>query len=119
MTDKKLHQADKLRNEKNKSEDDKPKNGVSENFADDVTVQDAHGANRECSTAAAAFTCGASRTAQPWVRGPRCLFHNVHTDRDPCAHTGSFAGKPLELGLAGAISISVDYVVVFLKAVFL
>ena len=59
MTDKKLHQADKLRNEKNKSKNDKPKNGVPENFADDVAVQDAHGANRECSTAAAAFTCGA------------------------------------------------------------
>ena len=59
MADKKLHQADKLRNEKNKSKDDKPKNGVPEDFADDVTVQDAHGANRECSTAAAAFTCGA------------------------------------------------------------
>ncbi len=61
MTDKKLHQADKLRNEQNKSKDDKPKNGVPEDFADDVAVQDAHGANRECNTTAAAFTCGASR----------------------------------------------------------
>jgi hypothetical protein len=63
MTDKKLHQADKLRNKKNKTKNDKPKDGVPEDFADDVAVQDAHGANRECSTAAVAFTCGASPTA--------------------------------------------------------
>ena len=59
MTDKKLHQAHQLRNKKNKSEDDKPKDGVPEDFADDVAVQDAHGANRECSTVMTASTCEA------------------------------------------------------------
>ena len=71
MTDKKLHQADKLRNEKNKSEDDKPKNGVPEDFADDVTVQDAHGANRECSTAAAAFTAAPLVPPSPGAGGAK------------------------------------------------
>jgi hypothetical protein len=40
--------------EEDKCKDDKPENGVPEDFADDVAVQDAHGENGECNTAATA-----------------------------------------------------------------
>lgn len=32
---------------------------MAENFANNVAVQDAHGADAECNTASTAFTCGA------------------------------------------------------------
>ena len=73
MPYKKLHQADKFRDEEHKCEDDKPENGVPEDFSDDVTVQDAHGANGECSTAATAIMCGAFRSLGPECRSPLVL----------------------------------------------
>jgi hypothetical protein len=52
MTDHQLHQADKSWHEQNKCEDDESQGGVAEDFADNIAVQDAHGANAECSTVA-------------------------------------------------------------------
>lgn len=50
MADEKLHKPDKLWNEKDKSEDDEAQERMTKNFADDVTIQDAHEAFAECST---------------------------------------------------------------------
>jgi hypothetical protein len=50
VTYKQFHQADKLRNEENESEDGKSEESVPENLADDVAAQDTHSANGECST---------------------------------------------------------------------
>src|SRR5262249_1526539 len=45
-----FHEADQLRNEKDKREDDEAKERMTKNFADDVPIQDAHEAFAECST---------------------------------------------------------------------
>ncbi len=50
MAHEELHQADQLRHEEDEGKDDEPEECVAENFADDVAVQDAHGANGECNT---------------------------------------------------------------------
>jgi hypothetical protein len=50
MANEKLHEPDKLWNEKDKSEDDEAEERMTKNFADDVTIQDAHEAFAECST---------------------------------------------------------------------
>ena len=42
MADEKLHEADQLRDEEDKGEDDESEEGVAKNFADNVTVQYAH-----------------------------------------------------------------------------
>jgi hypothetical protein len=52
MADEQLHQADKLRHKENECKDHEAEERMAENFADDVTVQDAHGANGECNTPA-------------------------------------------------------------------
>ena len=49
MPDKQRHQANELRNEKNKRENHESKEGMTENFADNVAVQDAHGEDAEFS----------------------------------------------------------------------
>ena len=46
-------QANELGHEENKSENDKSKERMTKNFADNVAVQDAHDKNAECSTSAA------------------------------------------------------------------
>jgi len=40
-----------LRHKKHECEDDKSEECMTENFADDIAVKNAHGAKRECSTA--------------------------------------------------------------------
>ncbi len=52
MTHEEFHQANELRDEEDQGEDNKSEEAVTENFADDVAVQDAHGANGECNTVA-------------------------------------------------------------------
>src|SRR5256885_5831303 len=47
VPDEKGHQANELRNEKNKRENHESKEGMTENFADDVAVQDAHVKKRD------------------------------------------------------------------------
>src|SRR6266481_231226 len=49
---KQRRQAHKLRHEENKREDHESKEGMTENFADDIAVQDAHVENAECNTSA-------------------------------------------------------------------
>jgi hypothetical protein len=51
MTDEKLHQLNKLRHEKNESKYGESEECVTKNFTNDIAVEDAHGANRECNTA--------------------------------------------------------------------
>jgi hypothetical protein len=51
MADNQFHQADKLRNEKDKREDNEAQERMTKNFADDVAIQDAHEANAKCSMA--------------------------------------------------------------------
>jgi hypothetical protein len=50
VADEKLHEADQLRDEEDKGEDDESEERVTKNFADNVTVQYAHVANGECNT---------------------------------------------------------------------
>jgi hypothetical protein len=50
VADEKLHEADQLRYEEDKGEDDESEEGVAKNFADNVTVQYAHETNGECNT---------------------------------------------------------------------
>jgi hypothetical protein len=50
VADEQLHEADKLRYEEDKGEDDESEERVTKNFADNVTVQYAHVANGECNT---------------------------------------------------------------------
>jgi hypothetical protein len=52
VPDKQRHQANELRNEKNKRENHESKEGMTENFADNVAVQDAHVEKGECNTSA-------------------------------------------------------------------
>ena len=52
MPDKQRHQANELRNEKNKRENHESKEGMTENFADNIAVQDAHVEKSECNTSA-------------------------------------------------------------------
>ena len=49
-----LHKPDQLRHEKYKGEDDQSEESMAENFADNVTVKNAHGATGECNTPAPA-----------------------------------------------------------------
>ena len=51
MAHQELHESNQLRHEKYECEDDKSEECMTENFADDIAVKNAHGANRECSTA--------------------------------------------------------------------
>ena len=55
MAHKKLHQLHQFWHEKNEGEDDESKECVTENFADDIPIQDAHDANGECNTVASEF----------------------------------------------------------------
>lgn len=52
MPDESFHQPHELGNKENKSEDNKTKECMTKNFANDVTIQDAHGANGEFNTLA-------------------------------------------------------------------
>ncbi len=49
MAHKKLHKADKLGNKKDEREDNEAQERMTKNFANDVTIQDAHEAIAECS----------------------------------------------------------------------
>ena len=51
MTNQELHEPNQLWYEKYECEDDESEECMTENFADDITVKNAHGAKRECSTA--------------------------------------------------------------------
>lgn len=51
MTDKQPHQSNQLGHEENESKYGDSEECVTKNFTNDIAVQDAHGANRECSTA--------------------------------------------------------------------
>jgi len=51
MTNQELHEPNQLRHKKYECEDDKSEECMTENLADDIAVKNAHGANRECSTA--------------------------------------------------------------------
>jgi hypothetical protein len=52
MPHEEFHEAHQLRNEKDEREDAQSEQCVAKNFADNIAVQDAHGANAECSTGA-------------------------------------------------------------------
>lgn len=52
MTNEEGHQPNELRNEKNERKNGKSEKRVTKNFTNDIAVQNAHGANRECNTAA-------------------------------------------------------------------
>ena len=51
MPDEQIHQADELGHEEDESKDNEAEESMAKNFADNVTVQDAHGMNGECSMA--------------------------------------------------------------------
>ena len=51
MPDEKFHEADKLGNKKDESEDNEAQERMTKNLANDVAIQDAHEANAECSMA--------------------------------------------------------------------
>jgi len=51
MTYKQLHQLNKLGHEENERKYGDSEECVTKDFTNDITVQDAHGANRECNTA--------------------------------------------------------------------
>jgi hypothetical protein len=51
MTDKQLHQANQLGHEENERKYGDSEECVTKNFTNDIAVQDAHGATRECNTA--------------------------------------------------------------------
>jgi len=51
MADKNLHEANELGDEEDKGEDDETEECVTDDFAGDVAVENAHGARGECSTA--------------------------------------------------------------------
>jgi hypothetical protein len=51
MAHQELHEPNQLRHKKYECEDDKSEECMTKNFADDIAVKNAHGANRECSTA--------------------------------------------------------------------
>ena len=50
MAHQQLHEANQLRNKEDEREDNEAKERMTKNFADDITIQYAHGANAECST---------------------------------------------------------------------
>ena len=52
MTNKQLHQQNEPRYEENERKYGDSEECVTKNFTNNVAVQDAHGANRECNTAA-------------------------------------------------------------------
>jgi hypothetical protein len=51
VADKQLHQLHQLRHEENECKYGDSEECVTKNFTNDIAVQDAHGANRECNTA--------------------------------------------------------------------
>jgi hypothetical protein len=51
MTDKQLHQLYKLGHEENECKYGESEECVTKNFTNNIAVQDAHNANRECNTA--------------------------------------------------------------------
>ena len=51
MTHEELHEADKLRNEKDEREDNEAQERMTKNLANDVAIQDAHEAIAECNMA--------------------------------------------------------------------
>lgn len=51
MTDEQLHQQNKTWHEENESEYGESEEGVTKDLANDVAIQNAHDANRECNTA--------------------------------------------------------------------
>jgi hypothetical protein len=51
MTHKQLHQSNKLRHEENERKYGKSEECVTKNFTNDIAVEDAHDATRECNTA--------------------------------------------------------------------
>ena len=53
MADQELHEPYQLRHEQHEREDNQSEEGMTENFADDITVKNAHGAIGECSMLAA------------------------------------------------------------------
>lgn len=52
VADEERHQANELRDEQNEGENGESEERVAENFTNDIAVQNAHGANRECNTGA-------------------------------------------------------------------
>ncbi|HUL34909.1 MAG TPA: hypothetical protein VL128_13575 [Candidatus Eisenbacteria bacterium] len=48
MADEQLHQANKFWNEENEGEDEETKERVTNDFANYVPIEDAHGANGQC-----------------------------------------------------------------------
>ncbi|GAC1621412.1 MAG: hypothetical protein NVS9B13_12890 [Candidatus Acidiferrum sp.] len=50
VTNEKFHKPHELGNEENKGKDGESEESVAKDFAKDVPVQDAHGANAECNT---------------------------------------------------------------------
>jgi hypothetical protein len=54
MAHQELHEPYQLRHEENEGEDNQSEAGMTENFADDIAVKNAHGAIGECSTPDAA-----------------------------------------------------------------
>ena len=54
MAHQEFHEPYQLRDKQYEGEDDESEERMTENFADDIAVKNAHGANRECNTATAA-----------------------------------------------------------------
>ena len=48
MADEELHEADELGNEEHEGENKEAEEGVADDFANNVTIEDAHGATGEC-----------------------------------------------------------------------
>ena len=48
MTDEELHEADKLGDEENESEDEKAKESVANDFTNNVAIEDAHDEKGQC-----------------------------------------------------------------------
>jgi hypothetical protein len=48
VTDKDLHELDELGYEENKGENEKAEEGVTDDFASDVAIKEAHGRKGEC-----------------------------------------------------------------------
>ena len=61
MTNEERHQTNELRDEENEGEYGKSEERVTENFTNNVAVENAHGANRECNTATECRAPGAER----------------------------------------------------------
>jgi hypothetical protein len=48
MADKNFHQMDKFRHEEDKGEDDESEEGMTNDFADYIAIEDAHDGKRQC-----------------------------------------------------------------------